>query len=269
MADAFVVSAPALAFVCFMVFLAGFVDASAGGGGIIAIPAYLFTGDAGALRAREQQTFERLRDYALSYKILAQRRGRAAFRGDRLRGVVRRLGARRAHRAASERRRDKKSLLVILPCVALVVLFKRNFGEEGRAREISRVRAALLSAVIGVLIGGYDGLFGPGTGTFAIIAFSMLLGLDLKTSSGNAKILNVASNYASLITFICADAVVFSIAIPAALCNMAGNYLGSRCALAKGARFIRPMMLCVLSMLMMKFSGTCCTDSGRAPAFTS
>ena len=80
----------------------------------------------------------------------------------------------------------------------------------------------------------------------------MLLGLDLKTSSGNAKILNVASNYASLITFICADAVIFSIAIPAALCNMAGNYLGSRCALTKGARFIRPMMLCVLAMLMLK-----------------
>ena len=143
-------------------------------------------------------------------------------------------------------------LLVVLPWVALVVLFERHFGEEGGAREISKRRAALLSAVIGLLIGGYDGLFGPGTGTFAIIAFSMLLGLDLKTSSGTAKILNVASNYASLITFICADAVIFSIAIPAALCNMAGNYLGSRCALTKGARFIRPMMLCVLAMLMLK-----------------
>ncbi len=252
MADAFVVSAPALAFVCFMVFLAGFVDASAGSGGIIAIPAYLFTGmpahcalGSNKLSSACGTTLSVIKFWRSG--AVEPRSAAIAFAAS-FAGSA--LGAHIALLLSDDA--IKKSLLVILPCVALVVLFKRNFGEEGRAREISRVSAALLSAVIGVLIGGYDGLFGPGTGTFAIIAFSMLLGLDLKTSSGNAKILNVASNYASLITFICADAVIFSIAIPAALCNMAGNYLGSRCALAKGARFIRPMMLCVLSMLMMK-----------------
>ena len=248
-----------------MVFLAGFVDASAGGGALIAIPAYLFTGMPAhcALGSNKLSSacgttlsvvkFWRSgavepRSAAIAFAASFEPRSAAIAFAASFAGSA--LGAHIALLLSDAA--IKTALLVILPCVALVVLFKRNFGEEGGAREISKRRAALLSAVIGLLIGGYDGLFGPGTGTFAIIAFSMLLGLDLKTSSGNAKILNVASNYASLITFICADAVIFSIAIPAALCNMAGNYLGSRCALTKGARFIRPMMLCVLAMLMLK-----------------
>ena len=235
-----------------MVFLAGFVDASAGGGALIAIPAYLFTGmpahcalGSNKLSSACGTTLSVVkfwRSGAVEPRSAAIAFS-ASFAGSALGAHIALLLSDAA---------IKTALLVILPCVALVVLFKRNFGEDGGAREISKRRAALLSAVIGLLIGSYDGLFGPGTGTFAIIAFSMLLGLDLKTSSGNAKILNAASNYASLITFICADAVIFSIAIPAALCNMAGNYLGSRCALTKGARFIRPMMLCVLAMLMLK-----------------
>ena len=252
MADAFVVSAPALAFVCFMVFLAGFVDASAGGGGLIAIPAYLFTGmpahcalGSNKLSSACGTTLSVIkfwRSGAVEPRSAAIAFA-ASFAGSALGAHIALLLSDAA---------IKTALLVILPCVALVVLFKRNFGEEGGAREVSKRRAALLSAVIGLLIGGYDGLFGPGTGTFAIIALSIRLGLVLKTSSGNAKILNLASNYASLITFLFADAVIFAVAVPAALCNMAGNYLGSRCALTKGARFIRPMMLCVLAMLMLK-----------------
>ena len=252
MADAFVVSAPALAFVCVMVFLAGFVDASAGGGGLIAIPAYLFTGMPAhcALGSNKLSSacgttlsvFNFWRSGAVEPRSAA-----IAFAAS-LGGSA--LGAHIALLLSDAA--IKTALLVILPCVALVVLFKRNFGDGGEERQISKRRAALLSAVIGALVGGYDGLFGPGTGTFGIIAFSMLLGFDLRTSSGNAKILNLASNYASLVTFIFAGDVIFSIAVPAAICNMAGNYLGSRCALAKGARFIRPMMLCVLAMLMLK-----------------
>ena len=75
---------------------------------------------------------------------------------------------------------------------------------------------------------------------------------DLKTASGNAKILNLASNYASLITFAFAGTIMYGVAIPAAVCGIAGNYLGAHCALTKGARFIRPMMLAVLALLLLK-----------------
>ena len=252
MAEVFTLSAPMFAFVCFMVFLAGFVDASAGGGGIIAFPAYLFTGMPAHFALGSNKLSSACGTTLSVVKFwksgaVEPRSAVIAFAASFAGSAI---GTQIA--LALSDATIKKSMLVVLPCVALIVLFKRDLGEERSSGEISKMRAALFAAVVGVLVGGYDGLFGPGTGTFAIIGFSTLLGLDLRTASGNAKILNLASNYASLITFIYAGTVLYSLAIPAALCNMAGNYIGSRCALAKGARFIRPMMLCVLGMLMLK-----------------
>ena len=97
---------------------------------------------------------------------------------------------------------------------------------------------------------GYDGLIGPGTGTFAILAFSALMGYDLRSASGNAKLLNLASNYASVITVVLAGKVLYAVALPAAVFGVLGHLLGSGFALKKGARFIRPMMLCVLCLLL-------------------
>ncbi len=251
MAGSFTVSTPALVFLCCIIFIAGFVDASAGGGGLIAIPAYLFTGMPAhcALGSSKLSSacgttlavWKFWRAGAVELKSAATAFA-ASFAGSA-------AGARLALTLSDGA--IKKCILVILPFVAAVVLLKRDFGERGAPREISQGRALCTAAAAGFLIGGYDGLFGPGSGTFAIIAFSAFLGLDLKTASGNAKTLNLASNYASLITFIRADAVIFSIAVPAALCNMAGCYLGSKCALAEGARFIRPMILVVMALLMI------------------
>ena len=101
-------------------------------------------------------------------------------------------------------------------------------------------------------IGLYDGVMGPGTGTFAIIAFTTLMGFDLRTAGGNAKVLNLASNYASLVTYLSSGLVVFSIGIPCAISGIVGNLLGSHFALKNGAKFIRPMMLVVLVLLLGK-----------------
>ena len=115
-------------------------------------------------------------------------------------------------------------------------------------------QALTLAVVIGLLIGVYDGLVGPGTGTFAIIAFTSVLKFDLRTASGNAKVLNLASNYASLITYIGAGNVPFALAIPCAVCNILGAILGSHFALSKGGKFIRPMLLVVLVLLLGKMA---------------
>ena len=90
-------------------------------------------------------------------------------------------------------------------------------------------------------------MVGPGTGTFAIIAFSILMKYDLKTASGNAKVLNLASNYASLITYALSGNVLW-----AAACNVLGSFFGSGMALKKGATFIRPMIIVVMILLMFK-----------------
>lgn len=252
MTEVFEPSALSLLFICFMVFLAGFVDASAGGGGVISLPAYIFTGMPAhfALGCNKFSSscgttlavFKFWRGGAVDIRAAV-----IAFAGSFVGSAA---GAHVALLLSDQTIRTM--LLFILPCAALVIFLKRNIPDENRTADIPRRKAAALSFFIGLLIGGYDGLFGPGTGTFAIIAFSMLLKFDLRTASGNAKILNLASNYASLITFAFAGTILYGVALPAALCGVAGNYLGARCALTRGAKFIRPMMLIVLSLLMLK-----------------
>ena len=134
----------------------------------------------------------------------------------------------------------------------MFILLKRDFGDENKSDSIPKVKAYILAFVIGIIIGFYDGLIGPGTGTFAIIAYCLIMKYDLRTASGNAKMLNFASNCASLIAFIYSGKILYSIAIPAAVSGIAGNYMGAGFAIKKGAKFIRPMMIVVIVLLFAK-----------------
>lgn len=109
-----------------------------------------------------------------------------------------------------------------------------------------------------LVIGCYDGFFGPGTGTFLMLALTTLCGFDLLTASGNTKLINLSSNLAAFATFALSGSILWTLGIPAALFNIAGNYLGSGLALKRGAAVIRPMMLTVLILLL----GTVVYDLG-------
>lgn len=252
MSGLFEISKLSMLLICFLVFLAGFVDASAGGGGLISIPAYLFTGMPAHL-ALGCNKFSSCCGCVLS--VLKFWRGGAV----RLRAALIAAAGSFAGSACGSmtalmlsEHTIKTMLLIILPCAAALILFKKDMSDEDRSPLLSCGKATMLALVIGLLIGFYDGIFGPGTGTFAIIAFSALMGFDLKTASGNAKLLNLASNAAALATFAAVGNILYSIAIPAALCGIAGNLAGAHIALTKGLKFIRPMMLFVLSLLMLK-----------------
>ena len=147
-------------------------------------------------------------------------------------------------------KKTKKMALWQAACLLLAYLVARYglFSLHG----MKQWPTILLALGIGLGIGLYDGIVGPGTGTFAIIAFTTLMGFDLRTANGNGKVLNLASNYASLFTYLMNGLVVFHIGIPCAISNILGNLLGSHFALKKGARFIRPMMLVVLVLLLGK-----------------
>ena len=140
----------------------------------------------------------------------------------------------------------------MLPIIAVLIFIKKDYGEENLSANLSKSKMITFAILIGVLIGLYDGIFGPGTGTFAIIAYTMIMKYDLRTASGNAKILNLASNYASVITYMIAGTVVYSIAVPAAVCGILGNYLGAGFAIRKGAKFIKPMMIVVVVLILGK-----------------
>ncbi len=248
------ISLPVMMFVCLMVGLGGFVDASAGGGGLITLPAYAVTGlpmhiiyaanKFSAACGTTTSSLMFLRKGALDWKV-AVTAAAFSFLGSF-------LGSQLVLVLSDEML--KIMVLVMIPFAALVIFTQRNQPEENRSGEIKLPKKLLLSGLIGLLIGGYDGLVGPGTGTFAILAFTSVLKFDLRTASGNAKILNLASNYASLVTFITAGNVPFALAVPCGICNVCGALLGSHFALSKGAKFIRPMMLVVMVLLLGKMA---------------
>ena len=108
------------------------------------------------------------------------------------------------------------------------------------------------SFLIGLAVGFYDGLVGPGTGTFLIILFTMVLGMDAVLASGTAKLVNLTSNAASLVALLAAGQVLFALGLPAAVCGILGNLLGASMTLRKGSGFIRGMLVVVLGLLLAK-----------------
>jgi len=130
-------------------------------------------------------------------------------------------------------------------------LKNKKFNDEGK-KSVSGGLTLVLSALAGFAIGAYDGFFGPGTGTFLILVFNLVVGFDILTSSGCAKVINLASNVAALATFLAAGSVVVPVGLCAALFGVAGNYLGSGLALKKGVKLIRPVFVFVLLILMIK-----------------
>lgn len=126
-----------------------------------------------------------------------------------------------------------------------------GFRQGGKAPKAPGETIAL-SGIIGTAIGLYDGLIGPGTGTFLTIAFSAVLGFSLLKSSGCAKIANLASNVASMVVFFCHGDILFSVGIPAMACSMLGNYMGSRYAIQGGSTKIRRVMFLMLGLLFVK-----------------
>ena len=242
----------ALVFLWFFVFLAGFVDSAAGGGGLISLPAYLFVGlpphtaiGCNKFSSACGTTLSAARFFkngAVDWQVAAIS-AVCSF-------VASYLGIRIALMINQETL--KTVLVIVLPIVAVLLLFKRNFGAENQSADIPKKKAFILAACAGLVIGFYDGLIGPGTGTIAIIVFSAGMKYDLKTASGNAKVMNLASNYASLIAVITGNKVIYSIAIPPAVFGIIGNYIGAGFAIKKGTVFIKPLMICVIVLLFGK-----------------
>ena len=127
-------------------------------------------------------------------------------------------------------------MLVALPVVAVFLVVKKDFGKDPEERDHSRQYIVLVSLAIGLAVGCYDGIVGPGTGTLLIMAFTALLHMDMVTASGSAKVANVASNVASAVAFILGGQVMWSIVLPAAACSILGNYCGARYAIRGGGQ---------------------------------
>ena len=247
-----IISFESFLFLMIASFLAGFLDSIAGGGGLISLPAYMLSGlpmhmvyACNKFAAACGTTIATLRYYR--NKMVDIPIGLTAAAVAFLCSAI----AAKIVLVLNEHTL-KTMMLVILPVVAVVTLMNKNMGNENHSDQFSKSKKYALAFLIGGLIGFYDGLFGPGTGTFALIGFCLILKYDMRTATGNAKFLNLASNYASLVVFILAGTVYWVVAIPAAAFNICGNYIGAGVAIKKGAAVIRKMLMVVIVLLFFK-----------------
>ena len=233
--------------------LAGFVDAIVGGGGLILVPALfavfptthpatLFGINKSASvwgTAFAARQFGRRVELAWSALLPAAATG---FAG----GF---LGAWAVTLLPSQFLR--KLLPIVLLGVLLYTLARKDLGRDHAPTLAGRAHT-LTACAIGLLLGFYDGFFGPGTGSFLVFLFVRLLGYDFLHASASAKLLNTATNLAALILFALKGHVWWHYAAALAVANVAGSLLGTHLALKHGASFVRIVFIVVVSALILK-----------------
>ena len=236
--------------VCPLALLAGFVDAVAGGGGLISLPAYYLAGLPASTAAGTNKlsatmgTVLAVYQYGKSGKIekrIGLTSGIAAAAASAL-GVM-----------LMKQLPDHTVLVLVMCCIPVAAVFTLRGHGKGQREHLHTARVTMLLALaVGLCVGFYDGLVGPGTGTFLILLFVHIFGLEDVTASGTAKVTNLCSNLAALTSLLLTGDVLWLLGLPAGLCAMMGAQLGSRLTLKKGSRFVRGMMLCVLFLLLAK-----------------
>lgn len=239
-----------LLIVCPLAFLAGFVDSVAGGGGLISLPAYYLAGLPPVLAAGTNKLSACLGTVAASGRFILGKKVDLLVAALAVPGALVGSWLGTTLLQSIPENVIRVMMIAAIPLVALVVLRKRDGLQSGRV--LSKGAARLVSLLIGLLVGFYDGLVGPGTGTFLILLFTMLLGMEAVRASGTAKLVNLASNVASLVTLLTAGQVLISLGLPAAACAIGGNLLGAGMTIRKGTGFIRGMLMAVLALLLAK-----------------
>lgn len=145
----------------------------------------------------------------------------------------------------------KPIMLVLMTGIAIYTYRNKTLGYEENLR-LSPKQMPWLAGTLGGAIGFYNGFVGPGTGSLLVFGFVSLLGFDFLRASAQAKIINVVADVSSLIFFVANGYVVYELAIPMMVCNMAGSFIGSRMAIGRGSTFIRTLFLVVVFGLMIR-----------------
>lgn len=241
--------------VCPMLFLAGLVDAIGGGGGLISLPAYLLAGvpvhnaiatnKLSSTCGTALTTIRFIRQGLVNWKIALP----TALCG--ILGST--LGANLSMRM--DEGIMQNILFVVLPVVAFVVLNPKIFRDNGETQPILNGRLMTVAIISAFVIGVYDGFYGPGTGTFLIIALTVFAKMDMRSANAQTKVINLTTNVTSLVIFLMNGQTIFLLGLAAAVCNMAGNYVGASLALKQGSKVTRPVIVLVLVLLFLKVLG--------------
>lgn len=236
--------------VCPLTFLGGFVDAVAGGGGLISLPAYMIAGLPVHNAIATNKLSSGMGTTVATYRLASL--GYIPWRKAALCIVMAIIGSSTGAKLALMVDADlfKKLMLVIIPATAIYVMRNKNMDEpkEPLADRQTVIRASLVALLIGV----YDGFYGPGTGTFLILLLSGFAHISLKESNGIAKSINLTTNLSSLAVYLMNGKVIILLGLAGGLFGIVGNYIGVTFFKNKGAKAVRPLMIVVLVIFFIK-----------------
>lgn len=236
-------------------FLAGFIDAVAGGGGLVQVPALfilmpqvpaatlLGTNKFSSIWGTLFATVQYARRMPMEYRAVLPTGAAALLFGY--------LGAATVAHLPTDFLRPL--ILALLLSVLVYTLWRKDFGAL-HAPRLSGSARLWTALSIGSVIGFYDGFFGPGTGSFLIFAFVGLFGYSFLAASASAKAVNVVTNAAALGFFVTHGHVLYALALPMAACNVAGALVGTRLALRLGSRFVRAIFVLVVGLLILRYA---------------
>lgn len=238
--------------VCPMLFLAGLIDSIGGGGGLISLPAYLFAGlpihsaiatnKLSSACGTSLSTIRYIKNRLVNAKLAIPSVAFAILGSS--------IGARLSLQV--DDRVLKYVLFAVLPIAAFFVLNRHLFPDHEEEKLVPDRKMLLTAVVAAFVIGIYDGFYGPGTGTFLIIAFTVFAKMGANHANAHTKVINLTTNVTSLVIFLINGQVLIPLGLAAAVFNMAGNYIGSGLVLSKGTKIIRPIILAVLVLLFIK-----------------
>jgi Predicted permeases len=238
-----------LALLFLIAMLAGFIDSIAGGGGLLTVPALLAVGlpPASALATNKLQSCGG--SFSASLYFIRQRM--VDLKQQKWAIACAFIGSALGTLSVMHIQADFLKLLlpILTISVGLYFLLSPTIGENDRKSRLTILQFAILPALV---IGFYDGFFGPGAGSFYALAYITLAGFNLTKATAHTKVLNFTSNLAGLIFFIAGGEVVWSIGIVMLVGQFIGARLGAKMVIAKGRKLIRPMLITVSTIMSIK-----------------
>jgi uncharacterized protein len=242
-------------FLTIVAFIAGFVDAIVGGGGLIMVPSFLVSipsaSVAQAVGTIKIPAFSGIIMAATQYLRKSAVKLKIVIPSCLLAFGASFLGSYILTKVSNDFM--KPVLLGILTLVAIYTFIKKDFGNHTEKKH-SESQQILFSCMVALVVGFYDGFIGPGGGSFFVLGFIVILGFNFLQATTYAKLANGSTNLASIIILIIKGKIIWTLAIPMAIAATIGSLLGARYALTKDNSFIRKFFLCIVIIVLLRFA---------------
>lgn len=229
-------------FLCGAGFLAAFIDSIAGGGGLISVPAFLAAGVSPHLALGTNKFCSSSGSFTSALKFVKSKKTNSNLLKYLIPFTL--IGAAVGVNTVLKVNESflYSIVLILILFVGIYTVFSKSIGSENNFKGLTKLNL-ILGILLAFSLGFYDGFFGPGTGSFLIFGLIKIFGFDFVQAAGNGKILNFASNIASLVLFAAHGQIDYMIGLPVAIAMILGARLGTSLAITKGSKLIKPIFV--------------------------